>query len=120
MDAAAIRKQVGEWRATAEQQLARWDGVDPTRLLAACDVIDELLGAGMSGAPRPQLVVEPATLVDMRSPSPHGLPAFDVTFRVVPVSIADGMRLVLMLDPLVNTGPLRIEITRLYQPQQQP
>jgi hypothetical protein len=43
MDHADIPAWVTETRATAKTQMERWQGVDPSRLLEACDLIEQLL-----------------------------------------------------------------------------
>jgi hypothetical protein len=46
MDKQAIRAFVEENRQIANQQLARWDAVDPSRLLEALSIIEALLDSG--------------------------------------------------------------------------
>ena len=51
MDVADIPTWVAEQRAAAEQQKQRWQGVDPSRLLEALAVIEQLLGRPGEAAP---------------------------------------------------------------------
>ena len=44
MDTADIPKWIAEQRAAAELQRQRWQGVDPSRLLEALDLVEQLLG----------------------------------------------------------------------------
>jgi hypothetical protein len=60
MDIADIPEWVAQQRAAAKTQAERWQGVDPSRLLEALDLVEQLLQPSAAAAPAgvPLIVME--------------------------------------------------------------
>lgn len=121
MDRSEIATFIAENRAIAQQQLARWDGVDPSRLLQACDLLEQLLNSGAGAGVDPRTIVVEAAYISNLQLSPV-LPfhthqtEIAAHLHIVPGSIDEAQRLVYALRPLTALAyygpiPLRIEIT---------
>src|SRR5262245_42586619 len=112
-----MRAFVAENRRIAEQQRARWDAVDPSRLLAACDIIMELLdrpSASAQTAGPPGAVFDGVYLTNISTRSSRlggGLYEIELTFA----SLKSQMPALADVQLLINTvnHPVRIEVSRI-------
>ena len=103
MDDQSIRAFVEENRRIANQQLTRWDAVDPSRLLEACAIIETLLERGTAepAAGDQALVFDDVILTGLKyTPPVRSHPPIEVqlTFLLVAQSTIPlaGMFLVLL------------------------
>jgi hypothetical protein len=112
-----MRAFVAENSRIAEQQRARWDAVDPSRLLAACEIITDLLDS--VSAPnrppnQPTAVFDGVYLTNISTRSSRlgsGLYEIELTFA----SSKSQMPALADVQLLMNTvsHPVRIEVSRI-------
>lgn len=128
MDRARIRAFIDANRPIAEVQRQRWDGVDPTRLLEACDLLEQAIAAPQSAtsasadgqvfkplyhpAQGQSLAVEPVELAmwDFQ-PIPRGQ-ELRMTLIVPGLTAAASQSLLGALSFLSTFSPLSMRLTR--------
>jgi hypothetical protein len=112
-----MRAFVVENRHIAEQQRARWDAVDPSRLLTACDIITDLLdrcSAPRGPANQPTAVFDGVYLTNISTRSSRlggGLYEIELTFA----SAKSQMPALAGVQLLMNTvnHPVWVEVGRI-------
>jgi hypothetical protein len=112
-----IRAFVAENSRIAEQQRARWDAVDPSRLLEACAIITDLLdrlSASKQPPNQPNAVFDGVYLTNISTKSSRlggGLADIELTFASSRSQLSALAHVQLLIN---NVGhPVRIEISRL-------
>jgi hypothetical protein len=114
-----IRTFIQTNRAIAQVQAQRWDGVDPSRLLEACDLLEQLLTAQAApvvtsgqGMPARSFQQAGLHLVSYQvMPTPHGA-GFDLQIACISpqASVADARLTDASLRMFLGAGPLGLRL----------
>jgi hypothetical protein len=104
MDIVDIPEWVAQQRAAAKTQAERWQGVDPSRLLEALDLVEQLLQPSAAAAP----AGIPLTVLSVRRDPGAWSPIMVYICAVISPSIGPFDTQVAALHQLVNTGALLV------------